>query len=773
MPGETVLDKLVTVLAFNTDLAGLRRFDDKVRDTRKRLDGLSSAGFNVGRQLTVAGGVVAGAFGVTVKQAVEWESEFTGVRKTVNATEEEFAALESTLRRMAREDVPVPVGELAQLAEVGGQLGIEVAQMAKFVRVMADLGVAAPSISAEEAAVGLARFANVTNMSQDDFDRAASAIVEMGNSFETTEREVLEFARRLAGTGNVIGLTQAEILGLAAGVSTVGINAEAGGTAFSRIFSDMDAAVQTGSEDLEVFGRVLDRTGGEFAGLFKADPAQAILQFVNGMGAMIENGDNVHAVLEELGFDNVRTRDLILLTAGAGDKLNEIVAASTKAWDENAALTREAELRYGTMASRFQFAKNRANDLAITVGGVLAPIITDLVDRLEPLIARVSEFVEANPGAIKWLAGLAAGLVAIGGGLIAIGVAMKAASLLLGLVQGIGALISGVALIGIGPFLLVIGALVGGAILIIKYWDEIKAFFTGFWEGFVSETGGIKDAFARVRDEIARVIDKLGLFKGEAANAADASEDAGNSVGRFFGDVLTVLLDALAVIIRGVTDLAIALAWVLKFIGVPEALRLIWDALLVVKNGIEALIAGVWWVIDAIWALDAAATDGTRALIGMFDIDLFAQGQAMLQSFIDGFMSKVGELQGAVTGALSDARDLLPFSDAKEGPLADLTASGQAIVDTLAAGIRQAGGDVLDRALQVELAGVPAMPDLQAPAIPRLACSVYPWLAGPDHAGLAGPCHPRLACSVYPGLAGSRHAGLAGPDHPAAGLAEP
>ena len=117
-----------------------------------------------------------------------------------------------------------------------------------------------------------------------------------------------------------------------------------------------------------------------------------------------------------------------------------------------------------------------------------------------------------------------------------------------------------------------------------------------------------------------------------------------------------------------------------------------WDALLVVKNGIEALIAGVWWVIDAIWALDAAATDGTRALIGMFDIDLFAQGQAMLQSFIDGFMSKVGELQGAVTGALSDARDLLPFSDAKEGPLADLTASGQSIVDTLAAGIRQVLG---------------------------------------------------------------------------------
>ena len=33
MPVGTVLDRLVTVLAFNTDLAGLRRFDDKVRNT--------------------------------------------------------------------------------------------------------------------------------------------------------------------------------------------------------------------------------------------------------------------------------------------------------------------------------------------------------------------------------------------------------------------------------------------------------------------------------------------------------------------------------------------------------------------------------------------------------------------------------------------------------------------------------------------------------------------------------------------------------------------
>ena len=652
MPGETVLDKLVTVLAFNTDLAGLRRFDDKVRNTRKRLDGLSSAGFNVGRQLTVVGGVATGVFGLAVKQAVEWESDFTGIRKTVNGTEEEFAALDKRLREMSRIEVPVPVGELAKLAEIGGQLGIGIDEMPEFVKVMADLGVAT-NLTSDEAAIGLARLANNTTMTKEEFDNAGSSIAQLGNDFATSEPQILAFARRIAGAGNLIGLTTAEILGLSAGVSAVGIGPEAGGTAFSRIFVSMHEAVQTGNEDLDTFGELTGRAGGEFAGMFKADPKQAILAFVDGMGRITDEGGNVHAVLEELGFDNVRVRDLILLMAGAGDKLTDTVDTSTKAWDENIALTREAELRYGTMASRFQFAKNRANDLAIEIGGVLAPIITDLVDRLEPLIARVSEFVEANPGAIKWLAGLAAALVAIGGGLIAIGAAMKAASLLLGLVQGIGALISGVALIGIGPFLLVIGALVGGAILIIKYWDEIKAFFAGFWEGFVSETNGIQEAFGRIRDEIMRVVDALGLFGEAETGAAAKAQTAGQRVGEAFGVAFLTILDAVGLIIGAVADL------INLFFGLIDVLTIVNDAVLEWFDRMEA--------------------------------SAFNAGRSMLQAFTDGFVSAKDEMMTAITGVLQDARDLLPFSDAKEGPLADLTASGRAIVDTLKTGIRQAG----------------------------------------------------------------------------------
>ena len=127
----------------------MRRFDRAIGNTRKRLDSLSSQAFGIGRTISIAGGVATGAFGLAAKQAIEWESDFTGVRKTVNATEEEFAFLEQRLRQMARAEVPLSAGDLAKLAEAAGQLGVETASIDEFVKVMAQLGTTT-NLTAEE-----------------------------------------------------------------------------------------------------------------------------------------------------------------------------------------------------------------------------------------------------------------------------------------------------------------------------------------------------------------------------------------------------------------------------------------------------------------------------------------------------------------------------------------------------------------------------------------------------------------------------------------------
>ena len=77
----------------------------------------------------------------------------------------------------------------------------------------------------------------------------------------------------------------------------------------------------------------------------------------------------------------------------------------------------------------------------------------------------------------------------------------------------------------------------------------------------------------------------------------------------------------------------------------------------------------------------------------------------MLRSFIDGFLAVKDELIDAVSGVLDEVNEFLPFSDARRGPLANLTASGRAIIETLAAGIRQVGGQPVNQALQGRTGG--------------------------------------------------------------------
>lgn len=362
----------------------------------------------VGTALVGIGIATVAAMGASAKAAIDFESSFTGVRKTVDATEPEFEALAGQFRNLATE-IPASINEINGVGEAAGQLGIEKENILGFTETMVDLG-NTTNLTADEAATSMARIANVTGMPQDEFDRLGSTLVDLGNNFATTESEILDMSTRLSGAGSVVGLSEDQILGLGTALSSVGINAEAGGTAFSRVMVDIEASVQTGGEKLDKFAEVAGVSTEQFAAAWEQDAAGALVSFVEGLGKIDAAGGNTFGVLEELELGEVRVRDALLKTSGASGVLTDALDVGAQAWADNTALTEEAETRYATAASQIEVAKNKIYDVGITIGQTLAPAIGEGAEYIGNLADSFSELpaeAQAGVGILGTIGGLA------------------------------------------------------------------------------------------------------------------------------------------------------------------------------------------------------------------------------------------------------------------------------------------------------------------------------------------------------------------------------
>lgn len=334
--------------------------------------------------------VAAGTY--SVKTGIEFESAFAGVKKTVDATDTQLNELRQSLINMSKE-MPQSAAELSEIAEAAGQLGIKTENLKDFTKVMAQLG-DATNMTSTEAADSLARFANITGMSQKNFDRLGSVIVALGNNLATTESEVVSMGMRLAGAGSQIGMSEAQIMSLAAALSSVGIEAEAGGSAFSTIMAKMQLAVESGGDSLDAFADVAGMSADKFKKAFQKDATSAIMAFIKGLSTCDEKGVSAIKTLDDMGISEIRQRDALLRASGAYDTFADAMKIGTTAWEENTALANEASQRYETLESKIDMAKNSADALAIAFKDSVDQELRDAVEHGTEYINELADAFE-------------------------------------------------------------------------------------------------------------------------------------------------------------------------------------------------------------------------------------------------------------------------------------------------------------------------------------------------------------------------------------------
>lgn len=370
----------------------LEDFSNKANSVAKGMD-------KVGNALTVGLTLPIAALGTySTKAAIDFETAFAGVKKTVEATEDEYQKLSDSIINMSKE-LPATTTEISAVAEAAGQLGIQKDSIISFTKTMIDLG-KSTNLSANDAATQLARFANIMQMSQKDFDRLGSTIVALGNNFATTESEIVSMGLRLAGAGKQVGMSEDQIMSFATALSSVGIEAEMGGSAFSKVMLKIESDVATNSKRLSDWARVSNMSVSEFKRLWEQDAASALSKFVQGLGNLEQKGENATVTLASMELSEVRLRDTLLRAASANNVFSDALDLGSKSWQENTALTDEANKRYETTESQMAIAKNNVNALAISLGKSLLPHINDLLKYLNKLADKFSKMSEEEQRAL-------------------------------------------------------------------------------------------------------------------------------------------------------------------------------------------------------------------------------------------------------------------------------------------------------------------------------------------------------------------------------------
>ena len=500
-------------------IEALKQEQAQAAEAAQSFGGKAGQAISAVHEAIVAAGIAAAlreiyrGFAACAQASMDFESAMTGVAKTTDLTDEELAAMSADVQRMSTE-IPAAAEEIAAVAEAAGQLGIQKDALLDFTEVMTMLGTAT-NMTADEAATALARFANITGTPAGDYDRLGSVIVALGNSFATTESEITEMATRLASAGTLAGLSEAEILALSAAMSSVGIEAEAGGTAMTETLNAIETAAAQGGGALAEFARIAGMSSEEFASAWETDAMSALGGFISGLGQLEARGENTVLVLEDLGLTGIRQSNMLKSLALAAGQMNGAVRLANEEWETNTALLTEASKRYATTQSQLTMMQNAYQNLKAAIGDAYTPALKEAYSVGTNVLNAVTQFVKQNPELVNAVTAFAGVMGLAAGGLTAYTVAVKAAS-------AASSIFATVSAVSLGPIL-------GAAAAAAAVTAAVAALATAAANDAVPSVSELTEAAQGMREAME---ESNAAFEAAAGQTAATAEVAGQYISR-------------------------------------------------------------------------------------------------------------------------------------------------------------------------------------------------------------------------------------------------
>lgn len=438
----------------------------QIEDTGKGIKEVGESIDTITKPIQYASTALAAGGVASAKFAIDFEDSFAGVKKTVDATPEQLAKIKqgiidlSTTGIDGRGAIPQTTTELNELAAAGGQLGISQENIVDFTEVMAQMG-SATNLVGEEGAATLARFQNVMGVGQNEIRNIGSAIVDLGNHSATTESEIAEMALRMGKYGSSVRMSAADVLGYSAALSSLGIEAQMGGSAIGRTWLSIETAVASGGEGLTKFAKYSGKSAEEFKEQWNTDSSGAF----NGLLKGLQSAENLTVALDDLGINNTQDIQAMMALVNGYDLVTESVNRSNTAYQENTALQEEFNAKNETTASKLANTKNNIVEAARSIGETMLPSIQDASTTVADFAKGLSQMDDEQKRVV----------VNTGTTVIAIGAISKVSA---GAIKGVGGIVEAVgnikkafsaggALAKFAPTLASIGSVAGPAALAV------------------------------------------------------------------------------------------------------------------------------------------------------------------------------------------------------------------------------------------------------------------------------------------------------------------
>ena len=409
------------------------RFGERVKETAGKADELATALADAG--VIQAVGNLTDGLKECIDEAVKFEAEMAAVGRTTGITNDAAGDAVITLDELADElrqmsaEMPITTSELTAIATTAGQLGIAQGDVASFTRIMAELSTTT-DLTADQAATMLAQFSSIVKLDPSNYDRLGSTVAALGDATATTASKIVDMSQGMAAVMSIAGMSEQDILGIAAAVGSMGIEAQSGSTAMNTLVQNIDKAVSTGGEKLYSFAEVAGMSAGQFRAAWEEDAADALNAVITGLGDMEESGGNVNLMLEELGITNARQIKTVMSLAEAGDVLTNTLSMADDAWESNTALTEKAGVMYDTTQAKIDIMNNKVALLKEAIGTAFAPVIADAAEKAGDFAQGLAEYAEEHPQVVQAIGAVVTALAGLTTGLAAFQAAKKAANIL-------------------------------------------------------------------------------------------------------------------------------------------------------------------------------------------------------------------------------------------------------------------------------------------------------------------------------------------------------